>query len=87
LDDSFSALDADTEAQLITELRAQRRGLTTIVVSHRVSAARDADRIYVLEDGRIVETGKHEELVSRAGHYARLTRSHAPLANALELDA
>lgn len=77
LDDSFSALDTETAASILSQLRSARRNLTTVVVSHRVSTARHADQIYVLEHGRITEAGNHEQLLARNGHYAGLLRLQA----------
>ena len=59
LDDCFSAVDTETEEHILSGLKALRSGLTTMLVSHRVSTARHADRILVLEEGRIRETGTH----------------------------
>lgn len=74
LDDSLSSVDARTEATIIENLRRLKGGKTLIVVSHRISPLKGADRIYVLDDGNIVEQGSHAELVSCRGLYERLVR-------------
>jgi ATP-binding cassette subfamily B multidrug efflux pump len=74
LDDTLSAVDAETEAAIQAELDAVFSGRTVIVVSSQVSAVRNADHIVVLDAGRIVESGLHDELLSRGGLYSRLAR-------------
>jgi ATP-binding cassette subfamily B protein len=72
LDEPTSALDAETEDRLVQTLEQLMKGRTTIIIAHRLSTVRCADRIVVLQDGRIVESGPPEELLSRGGVYARL---------------
>ncbi len=74
LDDALSAVDTFTEEEILTRLRGVMRQRTSLIVSHRVSTVRDADRIFVLDRGRIVEEGRHDELVARGGLYATLHR-------------
>ncbi|WP_369257155.1 ABC transporter ATP-binding protein [Geodermatophilus amargosae] len=72
LDEATSALDTATERAVQAALDEARRGRTTITIAHRLSTVRHADRIAVLDDGRVVESGTHAELVARGGRYAGL---------------
>jgi ATP-binding cassette subfamily B protein len=74
LDDALSAVDTYTEEEILQRLRPLLRRRTTLIVSHRISTVRDADLILVLDRGRIVERGRHDELVARGGRYAELYR-------------
>jgi ATP-binding cassette, subfamily B, multidrug efflux pump len=72
LDDALSSVDTQTEDKILNHLREIMRGRTTIFISHRVSTVRNADRIAVLHQGRIVELGTHDELIARNGYYTDL---------------
>lgn len=72
LDDSLSAVDTATEERILDSLAQLRRERTVLIVSHRVSTVKDADRIYVLEEGRVREHGSHDDLIERGGYYAEL---------------
>jgi ATP-binding cassette subfamily B protein len=71
-DDALSAVDTATEEAILRELRSVMKGRTTVIISHRISAVRDADHILVLDQGAVAEEGTHEGLLQRNGLYARL---------------
>ncbi|MDZ4319991.1 MAG: ABC transporter ATP-binding protein, partial [Phenylobacterium sp.] len=75
LDEATSALDTESEAQVQQALARLMAGRTTILIAHRLSTVRGADRIYVIDRGRVVETGDHDSLVKARGLYARLAKS------------
>ena len=72
LDEATSAVDNETEAALQRSIEQVTRGRTAVIIAHRLSTIRGADRIIVLENGAVVEDGKHEDLVNLDGVYARL---------------
>jgi subfamily B ATP-binding cassette protein MsbA len=75
LDEATSALDTESEAQVQAALKRLMAGRTTLLIAHRLSTVRNADRIYVIDKGRIVETGDHASLMKARGLYARLANS------------
>jgi ABC-type multidrug transport system fused ATPase/permease subunit len=74
LDEATSALDAESEARVADALLQATRGRTTIVIAHRLATVRAADHIVVMDGGRVVDEGRHDELVVRGGLYADLCR-------------
>ena len=72
LDDCLSAVDTDTEKQILENLRRLRKGRTTLIIAHRLSSVQDADRILVLDDGRAAEYGTHSQLMALGGLYRSL---------------
>lgn len=72
LDDSLSAVDTKTEDAILEHLRLQLSDITTIMISHRISTVKNADTIFYIEDGSIVESGTHEDLIEHGGYYANM---------------
>lgn len=72
LDDSLSAVDTKTEDKINDYLRNEAKGRTTLLVSHRISSIKNADHIYVLDEGRIIEEGTHQNLLNEGGYYASM---------------
>lgn len=72
LDDAFSSVDTHTEEEILSNLRQVLKGRTSIMISHRISTVKDADLILVIADGKIIERGRHRELLALQGHYAEL---------------
>ncbi|MFD2327992.1 ABC transporter ATP-binding protein [Cohnella sp. GCM10020058] len=74
LDESTSSLDLETERHIFNELDKLRKGKTTIVIAHRLSTIKNADIVYVISDGRIIECGDHNELITKDGVYSQLVK-------------
>lgn len=72
LDDALSAVDTDTEEKILENLKADREDKTTIIIAHRISTIQNADKILVLDEGKMAEYGSHEELLKLGGRYAKL---------------
>jgi ATP-binding cassette subfamily B multidrug efflux pump len=72
LDDCLSAVDTETEEKILKNLSKITKGKTSIIVSHRVSSAKNAQKIIVLDNGKIVQEGTHETLINRDGYYKHL---------------
>ena len=77
LDEATSALDTESEAQVQAALERLMQGRTTVTIAHRLSTVKSADRIHVIDQGRIVESGAHAELVAKGGLYSRLAKSQS----------
>jgi ATP-binding cassette subfamily B protein len=71
-DDCLSAVDTETEETILSNLFDICKDKTTIIVSHRVSSAKNADKIIILEDGRIIQQGSHNQLINQEGYYSSL---------------
>lgn len=74
LDDALSAVDTSTEEEILENLKRVSKGMTKLIVSHRIPSIQHADRIYLLDGGRVAEEGTHEQLVRRGGIYAEIYR-------------
>ncbi len=79
LDEATSSVDTITEAKIQQAVDNLVKERTTLVIAHRLSTVRQADQIVVLEQGRIIEKGSHDELIGREGHYARLWQTQTDL--------
>lgn len=77
LDDALSAVDAKTEEEILENLRRVRKERTTIIISHRISTVKACDFIYVVENGMVVESGTHDELLSKMGYYESINRKQS----------
>ncbi len=75
LDDSLSSVDAETERVILKNLRDVMHGRTAVLISHRVAAIKDADQIIVLDEGKVVARGTHEQLLAQGGTYSELYRT------------
>jgi ATP-binding cassette subfamily B protein len=74
LDDALSSVDTHTQSEILSRLKEVMEGRTSLIIAQRISTVKDADQILVLDDGRIVERGNHQELVARRGIYASMYR-------------
>ena len=80
LDEATSSLDAENEKHITDNIHAAFQGKTILVIAHRLSTVRNADNIIVLRHGKVVESGKHDELVAQRGYYYELIKNQLELA-------
>ena len=80
-DEATNALDAQNERIIVERLQEFYQGRTVIVIAHRLSTVKNTDQIIVLDDGKIVEHGKHEELINLKGYYYQLVKNQLELGN------
>jgi len=85
LDDAFSSLDAETESIILDNIREVIKGMTTICVTHRFSLALEMDKVFVMDQGRVIQVGSHKELVNMKGTYQRMYKTQA-LAKEMEIN-
>jgi ATP-binding cassette, subfamily B, bacterial len=78
-DEATSSLDANNEKQIMENLQTFFKGRTVVVIAHRLSTVKNADKIIVLENGNVVETGSHDELTSIKGKYFKLVKNQLEL--------
>jgi ATP-binding cassette subfamily B protein len=81
LDDCLSAVDTETEDRILKNLRSLTENTTAVIISHRISSVKDADQILVLDQGKIIEQGTHEQLIAKGGLYAELYIQQTQSAN------
>lgn len=86
LDDALSAVDAKTETSILDSLKSERKGKKTLIAAHRLTSVMDADLILVLKEGKIVERGKHADLLAQNGWYAEMWRKQELQAKVGEVD-
>ena len=86
-DDSLSAVDTETDAAIRLALKEKRKGMTTFIISHRLTTLAEADFIVVLEDGRVAQTGTHEQLIHQDGLYKRIYQIQSDLEDELNGEA
>ncbi len=72
LDDCLSAVDTETEEKILKNIKEIRKNKTTIIVSHRISSVKQSDQIIVLENGKIIQSGTHNDLILEKGYYRKL---------------
>ena len=81
LDEATSSLDAENESKITQNIGKEFQGRTLLVIAHRLSTVKNADNIIVLRDGKVVESGKHSELVELKGYYYELVKNQLELAD------
>ena len=86
-DDSLSAVDTETDKAIRLALKEKRKGMTTFIISHRLTTLAEADFIVVLEDGRVAQTGTHEQLIHQDGLYKRIYQIQSDLEDELNGEA
>ena len=83
-DDSLSAVDTETDAAIRESLKERKQGITTFIISHRITTLSQADFIIVLDQGRVIQSGTHEQLIEQEGLYRRINMIQNSLEDELE---